>query len=131
MRGFAWGQKLFLVSGESMRPTLQPGEVVHGRPALAALLKRGDIVVFVEGTGRSVLHRIVSTRPLRTRGDNRLAPDPPVPPCSPLWRITHRRCRGRLVRLRIGMAGLRLARRRHRRLRLLAHAPFLRQDTLA
>ncbi len=131
MRKFPWVQNLFLVSGKSMRPTLQQGEVVLGRPARPDAFRRGDLIVYLDAKARSVLHRVVSLKPLVTRGDNRLASDPPVPPCSPLWRITHRHCCGRLARLCIGMAGLRLARRLHLRLRLLAHAPFLRQDALA
>ena len=105
MRGFTLGHSLFLVTGESMRPTLRQGDLVLGAPVCAALLKRGDIVVFTDGEGRRVIHRVVGTRPLRTQGDNRLAPDPPVPPSSSLWRVTHLRQGERSTRLRSGATG--------------------------
>ncbi len=124
MRGFPREQSLFLVCGESMRPTLRPGDIVRGREVRPAALACGDIVVYLDGAGRRVIHRIVSCHPLRTQGDNRLAADRPVPPESPLWLATHRWRGGRLVRLRGGAAGRRVARRRHLRLRLMSHAPW-------
>ena len=91
MRESILGQSLFLVTGESMLPTLRPGDLVPGRPVAAAALRRGDVIVYLDGEGRRVIHRVVSLRPLRTQGDNRVAPDPPVPSASPLWRVTHLR----------------------------------------
>lgn len=72
-----------LVQGESMRPTLHPGQMlaVEFSPDVTA---RGDMLVFRQGDALLV-HRVVGQAPplggrprLRTRGDGVLTLDPPV-----------------------------------------------------
>jgi len=72
-----------LVQGESMHPTLRPGQMlaVEFSPDVTA---RGDMLVFRQGDALLV-HRLVGPAPplegrprLRTRGDGVLALDPPV-----------------------------------------------------
>lgn len=63
-------------SGPSMRPTLQPGDLLHvERECLD--LHVGDIVVFASDEGQNIVHRIVAMdhSGLTTRGDNNSAPD--------------------------------------------------------
>jgi signal peptidase I len=71
------------VLGESMRPTLPPGSVLHVEFAPGAF-RRGDLLLFRQADYLAV-HRFLGNarypdgRPcLRTRGDNVIALDPPV-----------------------------------------------------
>jgi len=57
------------VFGSSMAPGIRSGEVVTLEKAAAADVGMGDVIL-VDCGGRLHLHRVVSTSPLRTRGDN-------------------------------------------------------------
>jgi hypothetical protein len=67
-----------VVTGASMRPTLEPGDRVLLAPATRTLTV-GNIVL-ADVHGRPLLHRIVSRRAdtLSTLGDNCLQADPPI-----------------------------------------------------
>lgn len=82
------------VAGNSMLPTLRPGDsvrVAHGQKRIL----RGDIVVFRQNGGL-VIHRVLAARGefLLTKGDNRLRPDSPVPSAAVLGRVEERRRNG-------------------------------------
>ena len=77
---------------------------------------RGDVLVF-RSAQALVVHRVIATRPLRLRGDNCLASDPPLSEDAILGRVTAveragkrlaRWDRGpsRLQRLRLHLRGL-------------------------
>jgi hypothetical protein len=83
LMGRAGRQGTVLVQGESMRPTLRPGQLlaVEFSPGATA---RGDMLVFRQGE-TLLVHRLVGPAPalegrprLRTRGDGVLVFDPPV-----------------------------------------------------
>lgn len=72
--------RMVVVSGSSMEPTYDLGDVVLTRPRGAP--GHGDVVVFEVpegvGAGQLVIHRIVGSRPdgtFVTQGDNRDTPD--------------------------------------------------------
>jgi hypothetical protein len=83
LMGRAGRRGTVLVQGESMRPTLRPGQLlaVEFSPDVTA---RGDMLVFRQGDALLV-HRLLGPAPplegrprLRTRGDGVLELDPPV-----------------------------------------------------
>jgi signal peptidase I len=85
LMGRAGRRGTVVVQGESMRPTLHPGQLlaVEFSPGAAA---RGDLLVFRQGE-TLLVHRLVGPAPsvegrprLRTRGDGVLVFDPPVDP---------------------------------------------------
>ena len=80
------------VLGESMRPILPPGSLLHVDFAPAGL-RRGDLVLFRHGELLAVHRLLYRTRDregrprLRTRGDNVLALDPAVDPERVIGRV--------------------------------------------
>lgn len=68
------------VAGSSMVPTLHPGDVARIVRRDDASYRTGEIVLFA-CNGAMILHRVVghTLGHLVTRGDNRFAPDVPVP----------------------------------------------------
>lgn len=67
------------VSGESMLPTLRAGDRITIVPDVEPRL--GDVVVFVDAPGRTVVHRLVASigGTVVCLGDNRTTYDTPVP----------------------------------------------------
>ncbi len=68
------------VHGRSMLPALVEGAEVE----IAVFARRpriGDVVLFLDETGATILHRVidVDSRSLQTLGDSAAAPDPRVP----------------------------------------------------
>lgn len=68
-----------------MWPTLRSGDFVHWE-TLQRPPRRGDVLVF-RGAQALVVHRVISTQPLRLRGDNCLASDPPLTGDAILGRV--------------------------------------------
>lgn len=72
------------VTGRSMRPFLRGGETLVIRRVDAASLRRGDLILFRNGSGEPVMHRIVRRRGafgsvvFQTKGDAALSLDEPV-----------------------------------------------------
>lgn len=68
-------------TGTSMRPLFAPGDRILVRPARAADVRPGDVIVFLDPDHGLVAHRLIyATRAaLHTRGDN----SRPDPPCRP------------------------------------------------
>lgn len=50
------------VRGQSMRPAIRDGQVLWLSPATVSSLQRGDVVLYVQATGRPIIHRIVHRR---------------------------------------------------------------------
>lgn len=78
------------VQGDSMKPTLKPGERVHVEPVRVQDLQPGDIVLMRGGHG-GVVHRYCgrdAAGRLLTRGDNRRCEDAPWPPEALVGRVT-------------------------------------------
>jgi signal peptidase len=71
----------FRARGASMRPFIRDGDVLELQPLDGAPVRRGDVVLFREGAGRVVAHRVIHLRRedgrvvLRTRGDALACPD--------------------------------------------------------
>jgi len=59
------------VTGSSMSPFVRSGDVILLRPRPAAAIRTGDVVAFLRGEKRLVVHRVVSRRErgFLTRGD--------------------------------------------------------------
>lgn len=67
-----------LVSGNSMRPFLRPGDMVN-LDSLTRPPRRGDVVLFTRRNGQYVLHRIWRVLPdggCLLLGDNQTRPEP-------------------------------------------------------
>lgn len=79
-----------VITGDSMRPTIATGDLVVTTGVVPDALGSGDVVVFPDGGGGLVTHRIVGRRDdglLRTRGDaNAVADTRPVDPDTVLGR---------------------------------------------
>ena len=85
------------VTGRSMAPFLQGGEVVAIRKVPYSSLRRGDLIFFRNNQGFPVLHRLIRKRYLsndittvQTKGDALISPDEPVPYQSivgKVWKI--------------------------------------------
>lgn len=78
------GVRPSLISGNSMRPTLLPGDIVITRDVTATALQVGDVVRF-RRDGLDVIHRVMAIQMdatgqliLTTRGDNNNVDDAPV-----------------------------------------------------
>jgi hypothetical protein len=119
------------VRGDSMLPTLRPGQLVAVDPAPGAL-SRGDVILFLQA-GSLLVHRLLGparavggTPRLRTRGDGAAVLDPALDPADVVgrvvaledagaWRSTlspgARRYGRWLARHALGWAALRLAAR--------------------
>lgn len=74
--------------GSSMRPLFAPGDTLVVRPAAVADVAPGDVVL-VETHGRLCAHRLHCVTPtaLHLRGDDLVAPDPPLPHAALLGRV--------------------------------------------
>jgi hypothetical protein len=70
-------------TGTSMRPLFTPGERILVRPARAADVRPGDVIVILDEEHGLVAHRLIyaTAAALYMRGDNGL-PDPPCPPAA-------------------------------------------------
>ncbi|HEX9104190.1 MAG TPA: S24/S26 family peptidase [Polyangia bacterium] len=76
------------LGGGSMRPLLVPGDLLRVRPARAADVQPGDVVLF-EFEGDLVCHRLVHASGGRvlTRGDDSPDYDPPLPADAIIGRV--------------------------------------------
>jgi len=79
------GDPMFIVRGISMLPVLRTGDQVELHPVERHAIHCGDILVFTDADGREIIHRVIRTTPLQTRGDNCTRNDQPVPSESPLF----------------------------------------------
>lgn len=80
------------VRGESMLPTIWPGEVVEIEGCSPEEVRPGEIVL-ARRDGRLFLHRLVAPcapNGFRLRGDSMPAADPPYPPEALLGRLVRR-----------------------------------------
>jgi signal peptidase I len=75
------------VTGSSMHPFIRSGERITLRKIESPLtIDRGDIILFVNSTGRLLLHRVIGSPPgtekttLQTKGDNQPGPDDAISP---------------------------------------------------
>jgi len=91
------GQARLPVTGSSMFPCMQPGDLLEIRRSDCPI-QIGDVVVF-DRHGRLVVHRVVGRTGdlLITRGDRLRYPDAPVPPAAILGCVTAIERRGRRI----------------------------------
>jgi signal peptidase len=64
-----FGYRIAAIASDSMRPTLNAGDLIVTRPAPITDVASGDVVLFETGTGTRILvaHRVVSTTTLTTQ----------------------------------------------------------------
>ena len=76
------------VSGSSMTPLIEPGDVVLVRHVKLEDLRRGDLILVEQG-GSFLVHRLVAAdvHGVRTKGDNASHADLPVVPQDVLGRV--------------------------------------------
>src|SRR5579862_9515059 len=74
------------VAGVSMLPLLRAGDVLTIVPARASSLRENDLAFAVREDGARVVHRVIATAPLTTRGDSCGGPDGPL--AEVLGRVT-------------------------------------------
>jgi len=87
------------VHGESMLPTLWPGDVVEIESCSLEDIRPGEIVL-ARREGRLILHRLIApctANGFLLRGDSVPSPDALFPPDALLGRIARRRDEGRTV----------------------------------
>ncbi len=81
------------MSGSSMRPTIEDGDVITIEPISDAPVKQGDIVLYHSRFDTAVIHRVVrmertqTERSVLTRGDASAQNDVPVPIHRVLGRV--------------------------------------------
>lgn len=77
-RFFSFPMAIFIINGNSMLPTLKPGDIVF---TVQSDYKEGDIVVWFYNLFQGVVHRVagINSTYVITKGDNNPFEDPPVP----------------------------------------------------
>jgi signal peptidase I len=97
----SFGQARLPVTGSSMFPCMQPGDLLEIR-RLAGPIQIGDVVVF-DRHGKLVVHRVVGRTGdlLITRGDRLRYPDAPVPAAAILGCVVAIERRGRRIAPRL------------------------------
>ncbi|MFB3926133.1 MAG: signal peptidase I [Syntrophales bacterium] len=98
-----------IYTGSSMEPTFMRGDRVYYRPCAGEEIRRGDVIIFTPGgSGRKIMHRVISAGPagIRTSGDGNPRPDPWVlTPGEITGRVTHLQREGKRRRVSGGLAG--------------------------
>jgi len=91
------------VSGSSMAPLIEPGDVVLVRHARLADLRRGDLLL-IEQEGAFLVHRLVAAdaHGVRTKGDNASHADSPIAPQDVLGHVVAVEKDGRRIDLGVG-----------------------------
>ncbi|HXM42933.1 MAG TPA: S24/S26 family peptidase [Bryobacteraceae bacterium] len=97
----SFGEARLPVTGSSMFPCMQPGDLLEIRRP-SALIQTGEVVVF-DRHSRLVVHRVVGRTGdlLITRGDRLRYPDAPVPAAAVLGCVTAIERRGRRIAPRL------------------------------
>lgn len=87
LRLLSEGRKVEIeVAGMSMAPLIRRGDKIVIAPATEAELRPNDIVV-VRTEGKLLAHRVITSEPLRTKGDDAPDEDPSWPPHSVIGRV--------------------------------------------
>lgn len=89
------------LAGESMRPLIRRGRDPVTIIPVQRPLRRGDVVLFTQGNGRYVVHRVWKLRDgwVRTFGDNCWKPEPWFPVERVLGQVACCMRNGRTIRL--------------------------------
>jgi hypothetical protein len=105
-----FGEVRLRVTGSSMLPSVQPGDVLTIRRCVMSEVESGAIVLFTRD-GRLFAHRVVARRNthLVTRGDTLEWQDPPVRPDQLLGRVVTLTRNGRRRQPPVLTVGRRLA----------------------
>jgi signal peptidase len=92
------------LTGHSMTPFIRSGDEVTLAPCPRGRPRPGDVVAYVAGVDRLVVHRIVGRAAGRlvARGDVAPSTDPPLRPDDVLGLVTRVERRGRSVRIGLG-----------------------------
>lgn len=96
------------MSGSSMRPTIDDGDIVTIVPIEATAINPQDIVLIATPRGTALIHRVISLQTrggglyALTRGDHSQHPDTPVPLTRILGRVVslQRKGKGKFITLR-------------------------------
>jgi len=124
-RAFGW--QPIVITGGSMEPAIDRGDIILARPVPASALVPGAVITFTDPNrpGQLITHRIVSIKPdgsLETRGDHNGTPDPQS--------VAVRTVRGRAV-LRLPYLGRPVVWIQHRDWPPLAGAVFVLAGSVA
>lgn len=84
-----------VLNGDSMRPLIRRNRDTVTILPIRRPVRRGDIILFADGNGRYVVHRVCKCRNdwIQTIGDHCTAPDIPIPPDN-VWGLVIRVQRG-------------------------------------
>lgn len=96
------------MSGSSMRPVIDEGDIVSIAPAEPTAINAQDIVLIATPSGTALIHRVLSLQNREgslyalTRGDHSQYPDTPVPITRILGRVValQRKGRGKIIPVR-------------------------------
>jgi len=96
------------MSGSSMRPMIDDGDVVSIAPIEATTISPQDIVLFTTQSGTALIHRVISLQTrdgalyALTRGDHSQHHDTPVPVSRILGRVValQRKGKGKIIPVR-------------------------------
>jgi signal peptidase I len=95
----------FRAHGGSMRPFIRDGDVVEVAPVDAEALRRGDVVLRIDDSGRPLVHRVVEIAGrgeclwVKTQGDAMACADGTVEGTQVLGRVTAVERRNRRIAL--------------------------------
>jgi hypothetical protein len=92
------------VTGSSMSPFIQPGDVVVVDPLDAKPIRIGDVLAFQRDPGRMAIHRVVASRRRQwiLRGDGSRREDAPADPAAIVGRVRSARRGNSPVRWGLG-----------------------------
>jgi signal peptidase I len=99
------------MSGSSMSPAIEDGDIITLEPVADEAIKQGDIVLYQSRFDTAVIHRIVrlerssSERSIVTRGDAASHNDSPVPAHRILGRVKRVERAGERIRMVIPKRG--------------------------
>ncbi len=102
----------FQARGDSMSPLVRDGDVLTVHPADAGSIRLGDVVLFTDGHGRPLVHRVIrkvaSPEGIRftVQGDRVVQPDGVIPAAQVYGRVTAIERAG--MRIDMNLPGLRL-----------------------
>jgi len=93
------------MSGSSMRPAIEDGDIITLEPVTGDLIKQGDIVLYHSRFDTAVIHWVIrlerssSERCIVTRGDAAMHNDTPVPVHRILGRVKRVERAGERIRM--------------------------------
>jgi signal peptidase I len=101
------------ISGSTMRPSLEDGDLVTIEPVNSQVVRPGDIILYQSLSDTALIHRVVrleqrsAGRYIVTRGDASATVDVPVPIHHIMGRVTSVNRAGEVIEVTLGDGGWR------------------------